>query len=254
METMTFATPGPTRFSIELHAGDIRVETSDVATTTIDIVARRGPDPEVTQSDGPEDGSTISIRSRKAKRQETGVTIRCPEGASFDVSTGSADLAIRGEVGDVDFRAGSGDMVFERARGDVSVKVGSGDALGDVVGGAFTMQSGSGDARVREVGTDITVKTASGDITTGPVGGDAHIATVSGDVRIGSLRTGDARLRSVSGDVEVGVVAGTHVFLDLSATSGEARSELEPSGDPGGAGTLELHVATVSGDITIKRA
>jgi len=74
-------------------------------------------------------------------------------------------------------------------------------------------------------------------------------------VQISSLRSGEAHIRSVAGDVEVGVAAGTRVFLDLSATSGEARSDLAPSEGPAGEGaTLELHAATVSGDITVRRA
>ena len=137
----------------------------------------------------------------------------------------------------------------------MAVKVGSGDAIGKSVGGSFTMHSGSGDVRLLQVAHDVTVKTASGDISTGPIGGDANVTTVSGDVEVASLRTGAAHLRSVSGDVTVGVAAGTQVFLDLSATSGEARSDLAPSEGPTGEGSnLELHVATVSGDIRVRRA
>jgi DUF4097 and DUF4098 domain-containing protein YvlB len=254
MDTMTFPSPGQVRFEIEIGAGEVQATASDRADTTVEIDVRKGPDPEVTHREGP-DGITITIRAKKARRQDYAIFIACPEGTSFEITTGSADMIAKGEVGSIEFRAGSGDLFFQDARGDVAVKVGSGDAIGKSVGGSFTMHSGSGDVRLQQVARDVTVKTASGDISTGPIGGDANVTTVSGDVEVASLRTGSAHLRSVSGDVTVGVAAGTHVFLDLSATSGEARSDLAPSEGPTGeSSNLELHVATVSGDIRVRRA
>jgi DUF4097 and DUF4098 domain-containing protein YvlB len=254
MQTMTFPSPGPVRYVIEIGSGEVQATASDRSDTVLEIDVRKGPEPEVAHEEG-RDGLTIRIKAKKARRQDYAIMIACPSGTSFEIVTGSADMIAKGEVGSVEFRAGSGDLVFQDARGDVVVKVGSGDAIGHAVGGSFTMHSGSGDVRLHEVVRDITVKTASGDISTGPVGGDANVTTVSGDVEIGSLRDGEAHLRSVSGDVNVGVAAGTRVFLDLSATSGEARSDLTPSGGPEGEGnTLELHVATVSGDIRVRPA
>jgi hypothetical protein len=254
MEPMTFATPGPVRFVMEFGAGELHVRTGDRPDALVEIDVRKGPEPDVTHQESP-DGTTITIRAPKSRRQEYGISIGCPVGASFDVTTGSADMVAHGEVGSVEFRAGSGDLVFQRASGGVAVKVGSGDALGEFVDGDFSMHSGSGDVRVAEVGGTLTVKTASGDIDAGRLGGDADVTTVSGDVRIGSLRTGDAHLRSVSGDVSVGVAEGTRVFLDLAATSGDVRSDLSPSDGPEGDGPrLALHAATVSGDILVKRS
>jgi DUF4097 and DUF4098 domain-containing protein YvlB len=254
METLTFPSPSPVRFVVEFGSGELHVETADRPDSVIEIQVRKGPDPEVTHQAGP-DGTTITISAKKTRRQDYEIRIACPTGASFEVTTGSADMVAHGEVGSIDFRAGSGDLVFQRAAGDVAVKVGSGDALGDVVAGSFTMHSGSGDVRMREIGGDLVVKTASGDVESGPLGGDASVTTVSGDVKIASLRTGEAFLRSVSGDVAVGIAAGTRVFLDLAATSGDVRSDLAPSEGPEGEGdTLELHAATVSGDILVRRA
>lgn len=252
MDTMTFAPPGPIRFVIEVGAGEIDVQATDRADVVLDVDVRKGPDPEVTHGEAA-GGTTITIRARKTRRQQYGIRIGCPAGTSFEVHTGSMDMAARGEVGSIDFRAGSGDLVFERASGDIAVKVGSGDAVGEVVAGSFTMQSGSGDARVREVGGDLTVKTASGDIEAGRLGGDANVTTVSGDVRVEVLASGLTHLRSVSGDIAVGVATGVRVFLDLTAISGDVRSDLTPSDSPAGnAPSLELHAATVSGDIWVR--
>lgn len=254
MDTLTFPSPGPVRFDIEIMAGEVHVQTSNRPDCAIDIDVRKGPDPDVTHSED-DRGTVITIRSPKTRRQEYRIEIACPEGTSFDLTTGSADLVAHGEVGSIGYKAGSGDLVFQRASGDVTVKVGSGDAVGDAVDGSFTMHSGSGDVRLGPVGHDLTVKTASGDVEAGPLRGDANITTVSGDVRIASLRTGTANLRSVSGDVAVAVEPGTRVFLDLAATSGDVRSDLAPSDGPTGEGpSLELHAATVSGDISVRRA
>jgi hypothetical protein len=254
MDTLTFPSPAPVRFQIEFGSGDLHIQTDEREDSVLRIEVRKGPDPEVTHHTD-DAGTTISIKARSTRRQEYAIEIGCPSGSSFDVGTGSADMVAHGEVGSIEYRAGSGDLVFQRALGDVAVKVGSGDVVGETVGGSFTMHSGSGDARVRDVGGDLTVKTASGDVEAGPLGGDANITTVSGDVRLGALRTGEAHLRSVSGDVAVGIAPGTRVFLDLAATSGDVRSDLAPSDGPADGGpSLELHAATVSGDILVQRA
>ncbi len=256
MERTTFTTAGPLRIVVEIEAGDIRVQTDDTETTSVQVEASRGAQPEVHQAEEPGGGSTIWVRSatKKRFRSDTDVAISCPHGAELDVTTGSAGVVVRGSVGALGYRAGSGDLVFERVDRDVSVKVGSGDVIGEHVGGALTMLGASGDVRVREVAGELTVKTASGDVSVGPVGGDVAITSISGDVTVGSVREGTVNIRSVSGDVEVGVARGTRVFLDLAASSGDTRSDLSRSDGVGDAPRmLELHVATVSGDIRVKR-
>jgi hypothetical protein len=54
--------------------------------------------------------------------------------------------------------------------------------------------------------------------------------------------------------VKVGVAAGTGVLLDLSATTGDATSDLDMSqGRLAPESNLELRVTTVSGDIRVLR-
>jgi hypothetical protein len=63
-------------------------------------------------------------------------------------------------------------------------------------------------------------------------------------------------VNSASGDVAIGVRRGSRAHLDCTTVSGDARSELELSGDePDGEGPfVEIRARTVSGDIRITRA
>jgi hypothetical protein len=261
METQSFQTPGPLSLKVEVPAGLVEVQAMETETTEIGIErAKRLEDYVVRFDDLPAGGHRLSVEYRGRKTgflfaKDVLIDVRCPSGTSVEVSSGSADLVARGRMEAIAFRAGSGDLSFDDVDGDVSAKSASGDVQGGVVGGDFTMNAASGDVRLAGVGGDVTVKTISGDLAVGPVGGDVTIQTVSGDVELDSLSVGLAAIRSVSGDVRVGVAAGTGVLLDLSATTGDATSDLDMNG--GGAASeanLELRVTTVSGDIRVLRA
>jgi DUF4097 and DUF4098 domain-containing protein YvlB len=71
-------------------------------------------------------------------------------------------------------------------------------------------------------------------------------------VSIAQAATGRLNLKTISGDVAVSVAPGTRVWLDLSSTSGDAVSELD--GSDGEGASLEIHAASVSGDILVRRA
>jgi DUF4097 and DUF4098 domain-containing protein YvlB len=251
-QTTSFPTPAGVRLVAEIGSGAITVEATGTDETRIDVVSSRGT-LEVAHVE--ERGTaTIMLRTKKRFSGEHDVTVVCPPGADLDISTGSADLLVRGKVASIDFRTGSGDLSFEEVTHDVRIKTGSGDATGNGVGGALVMHGASGDLRIGEVGGDLVAKTASGDADIARVEGDVTITSVSGDIRIGRLRTGKASLRAVSGDVDVAVAPGTSVFLDLVSTSGDTRSDLTPVPGPGSADALELHASAVSGDIRVRRA
>ena len=253
-QSTSFPTPGGVRIVVEIPSGAITVDNTDTDETRVDVESRRGGVLEVAHVNDRDGTSTVTLRSKKRSGGEHDVKVTCPAGADIDVTTGSADLIVRGMAGSIAFRAGSGDLSFDSVAADVSVKVGSGDVTGHTVGGALSMLGASGDVRVGEVGGDLVAKTVSGDAAIGRVGGDLTVTTVSGDIEVARLHTGVANVRAVSGDVEVGIAPGTSAFLDLSATTGDTRSDLSATDGPGEGDTLELHAATVSGDIRIKRA
>ena len=79
--------------------------------------------------------------------------------------------------------------------------------------------------------------------------------TADGSVRLGEVVRGTVSLRTASGSVEVGIRSGTAAWLDVKSSAGEVRTELESTGDPGGAGdTAEITARTWDGDITVFRA
>jgi DUF4097 and DUF4098 domain-containing protein YvlB len=259
MEPLTFDTPNGLLAQVEIPSGTLAVETSDSARTELIFNRVKNPKDLQVRLDEAGKGHRLTVTYKGPKfglftGADIDLTLRCPRGTRVEMASGSADLSVRGTIGAIDFKTGSGDVSFHDADGDVRVKVGSGDVHGSRVGGGLTMLGASGDVDVDSVAGDTVVKTASGDVQIAAIDGDVTLTSVSGDVQIGSLRQGRTQIRSVSGDVQIGVAAGTEVFLDVSATSGDARSDLAMVDAPDGGGPmLELKVATVSGDITIRR-
>ena len=62
MDTMTFPSPGRTRFVIEFGSGDLHVAASERENAVVDIDVRKGPDPEITHH-ADSDGTTITSGS-----------------------------------------------------------------------------------------------------------------------------------------------------------------------------------------------
>jgi DUF4097 and DUF4098 domain-containing protein YvlB len=259
----TFTTPGRLRLEMRIPAGSIRIKAEETTTTQLSIRGERDPDDiRIVFDDARADEQHLTVEHKERGKRfgwrgdELRVDMTVPVGTLVSCDTGSADLAITGQLGTLDFRSGSGDLRFDDIDGEVNAKVASGDLAGGNIGGWFSFMSASGDARVRDVGGEVSGKSASGDVSIGSASGSVRVTTVSGDVEIGSVASGSTSVRSVSGDVEIGVARGTRVYLDLGSTSGDTVSELdmsESAAEGGGTG-LELQVGTVSGDIRVVRA
>ncbi len=264
MEPKTFDTPDGVRLDIRIPAGEIEIEATDTATTTLEIENERDPQEfRIEFNPHPDGGHRLLVEQRGRRfgiglglRRELSVRIGAPTGAHVAVETGSADLTVRGTAGSLTFRSGSGDLSFEHVSGDATVNVASGDASGGAVEGDLIFHSASGDLGIGPVGGEAIANTASGDVRIGSVRRNLRSATASGDVQIGALSAGESSIRSVSGDVAVGVARGTRVWLDLSSVSGSTTSDLAMSdASPGDVqAELELRASTVSGDIRVRRA
>lgn len=258
----SFATPGRLRLEMRIPAGAIRVTAEETATTRVSVTGERDADDIlIAFDDSRADEQRLTIEHKERGKRfgwrgnELRVDLTVPLGTLLACDTGSADLAITGRIGSLDFRSGSGDVRFDDVEGEVDVKVASGDVAGGSIGSRFSFISASGDARARDVQGAVSGKSASGDVRLGAVRGSVKLVTVSGDVEIGSVASGSTTVKTVSGDVEVGVARGTRVYLDLGSTSGDTVSELDMS-DAGGSGgaDLELQIGTISGDIRVMRA
>jgi hypothetical protein len=261
METQTFSTPDGLALEVEIPSGMIEVQASVTTTTELEIDWDRDPQDIIVRFDPlPGRGHRLHVEYRGRKfglfgGREINVVVRVPHDTTVEASSGSADLSVRGRVESITYRTGSGDLSFQDVVRDVTAKLASGDVQGESVGGDLTMHGASGDVRVSHVGGALTGRSASGDIRADAVDANVQVSTVSGDVALGSLVSGEASIHAVSGDVEVGVAAGTRVFLDLTATSGDASSDLPMQGDQGqDVPDLTLRVATMSGDIQVRRA
>jgi DUF4097 and DUF4098 domain-containing protein YvlB len=262
MQNYTFDTPDRLTAELRIPAGDITVKAHDTAVTTVTVEGERSADDVRVDFDPLPDGASrlvVEYRERLkwgvfGSSRDLEVELVVPSGTTLVVETGSAELDVDGPLDSLTFRTGSGDLRFDSVVGELSVKTASGDARGTSVGGNAAFHSASGDLSISNVGGSIVVRTASGDVRVGTVDGSVQVSAVSGDAEIGSLVTGRTSIRTVSGDVEVGIAEGTGVYLDLGSVSGDVTSDLEPSPGASGNADLDLSIATVSGDVRVRRA
>jgi len=263
----TFEVAGPIEVDVQLAIGDIRVDRASEGTVEVELVAHSPEAQELVDEARVElRGSQLVVEvpqrrggfSFKDLFGGRGIDCRiaCAEGSSLRVRSKSADVAVTIDLAGADIATASGDARLENVDGDLSFKAASGDLTAGNVGGRASASTASGDITLRLVGGNVNANSASGDVVVESAGGDARANTASGDVTLDAVMEGEVNVNSASGDVHIGVRRGSTAFLDCSTVSGDARSELDMSGDePRGDGPL-VHVKarTVSGDIVITRA
>jgi DUF4097 and DUF4098 domain-containing protein YvlB len=281
MRTETFQTPGAVRLDVRLGSGEIRLETSETAETTVRLEPLRDNDASneaIQEARVEQRGDEILVDVRAARRFGRGadvlIEIGCPEDSSVRAKTGSADIEGRGRFGSVEVQTGSGDVQFSDVSGDAEINAASGDvqfariggrgrintASGDVqlssVAGEAKINSASGDVQIREAGNRLEVNTASGDVNVGEAASWVNANSASGDQTIGSVSEGKVDLKTASGDIRIGIREGSTLWVDARSRSGEVRSELPVSDLPpeGDAPHVELRANSMSGDITVVRA
>jgi DUF4097 and DUF4098 domain-containing protein YvlB len=193
------------------------------------------------------------------------VKVTCPPGTDLDLSGGSTDLRVEGDLGEVSVRTASGDVKLGSVRSKLQVKTASGDVSVGVIGAEGTVNTVSGDIDAERVEGSLEARAVSGDARITTVRGPLSLTTTSGDARIECVESGEVRFQSVSGDVRIGVGRGTPVWIDATSISGDLTSELgvadqAPADEEEGAeegeprAVVPLHVKTVSGDVSIVRA
>jgi len=247
-----FHTPYPVELEVKTPIGDIDVETIDGEESTIVV---EGTERLVELTEVRLDGNRLVVELRGKK--PFGITIsigdfsfgnstlrvraRVPHSSRTLFATASADIKVRGRVGDLDAKTASGDVVVQ---GEIEREA--------------AVKTVSGDVRLERVGGDLRVQTVSGDAHATRVGGSVETKTVSGDVRVESVREGSLTAQSVSGDIEVGVEAGTKLDVDAGSVSGDLTSEIPLGDDPqatdGDGPSLVVRGKTVSGDFRVFRA
>lgn len=259
------------RLKVRNPAGDVKIETGDVAETTVELVplnesdatrqaiekanvTARGDDVIVELEGGR--GWSVTIGSWGIGSAKVSVRITCPNGSDLECDTASAGVRVAGTLGTARIRTASGDLQLDRVEGSLEAKSASGDIQVEHVEGRAAVNTVSGDVGVRTAMSGLAVNSVSGDAVVGEVYGDLTVGTVSGDLVVRAAGPGEVGLKAVSGDVIVAMRRGLRVKLDVNSVSGSVGSELDVSDTPSRADGPEanLRVRTVSGDVRITRA
>jgi len=264
----TFEASGPIELDIQLANGEIQIDPGADGSVEVELIANSPDAQELV------DAARVELRGNELivdvpQRRGGGFgfkdlfggrgvdcRIRCAEGSSLKCRTKSADLRVTITLGHADVATASGDTSLRDVSGDVTVKSASGDIDVGRVSGRASVNTASGDVEIGLVDGTVSANSASGDISIEAANADAKASTASGDVELGAVLQGEISANSASGDVTIGVRRGSRAYLDCSTVSGDARSELDMTGEePQGDGPM-VHVKarTVSGDIVITRA
>jgi DUF4097 and DUF4098 domain-containing protein YvlB len=246
----TFETTGPLSLDIRVASGEVLIEPGLEGRTEVELIGHDDASRQAVEEARVElvdNGHRVVIDVSPRNTSffnfvlgRGGVTcrVRCPERASADVRTKSADVQGRGRFTSVEVQTASGDVSFDEVEQGASAKTASGDVQVGVIGEGGAIHTVSGDAFVGEAGASLAVN------------------TVSGDIRVDAVQQGNVTLGAVSGDIVVGVRRGSRLWVDAQSISGDTDSELELAGTPtSDEGPLvELRAKTVSGDIRVVRA
>jgi DUF4097 and DUF4098 domain-containing protein YvlB len=259
MTTWEFPAPEPISLIAKLPAGSITVRAEPVTTATVTLTSRSGRrgDDLIAATTVEFDAGTLTLqvpdRVRLLSSTPLDLVVQLPTASSCVLNAASADVRCSGELGSLDVRTASGDISAELVSGEATINTASGDVELDETGGAMRVNTASGNASIGRVGGELTANSASGDLAIGVAAGSAKLRSASGDVKIECITAGRGDVTTVSGDVSIAVPAGIGVYLDLSAMTGDVRSDLEPAdGDSDAA--LSLHCRSISGDVRITRA
>ena len=265
MSNWDFPCSDPVDISVESWvSGSVVVSGEPTSSVSVEVVPTRHnahTDELLAEVQVSFDDGQLHIRGPRGisfrRRHGLDLTIKAPTGSSCSVATASADLSCIGQLSGLSMRTASGDVTAESVTGDVTVQSASGDILLNRAGGDVTINTASGDIQASHVAGATRLNTASGDVVITSCGSSVTAHTASGDIQLGAVANGRVELRSASGDMTVGVVPGLGVYLDLASTSGNVRSDLDPSdggGHESGNAAVQISCRTLSGDIRIARA
>lgn len=279
----TFDTPEPISVSLEVGIGDIRIEASDRAETSVEV---RPSDPtkqaDVTAAQQTRVECTsghLLVKEPSGWRQwmsrrggSIDVQIGLPAGSRVRAEAGVAALRCRGRIGECRGKVGVGDVQLDEA-GPVELKTGAGDITVERAVGKAEIVTGSGIVRIGRIDGTAVVKNSNGDTWIGDVTSNARVSaangtisvdlahdgivakTANGDVRLGEVARGAAVAQSAFGDVDVGVRDGVAAWLDVRTRFGHVHNDLAASESPGaGEDTVEVHASTSYGDIAVHRS
>jgi hypothetical protein len=255
--TLTNSYGGVRRIVVDnLGDGSITVEPGsqqDLVEASIDADDDRLDDQVQIRHD--HDWLRISFPQQFLRHTKAHLRLVVPDGLTYVIKTGAADISISADIGRSKIISGSGDITIGNAV-DLDCSTGSGNiSVASVDGTGAKLGSGSGDVSVGEVNCPITAKSGSGDLVVKSVrGATLQANSGSGDIAV-SATSGSVDLRSASGSLTVGIADNLPAWLDLNSVSGDIRIALESTGPPEpGERYISVRARTASGHIGIYRA
>jgi len=276
-----FATPQPISATVDIVSGDVRVVAGERTETVVTVTPRNAASSqdvnaaEQTRVDCT-DGK-LNVKAPKPLHIYFGgrvgtidVTVELPAGSAVRAHTYDGDLRCEGEVGDcwlktadghisvhraaaIHLSTMNGDIVVDRSGGDSNI-TGSGEVRVQEIAGRASVKNLNGDSWIGIVAGDVSFNSAHGGITVERPGGDVVARTAFGSIQIGRLSRGKASLQTAYGHLDIGIDKGVAAWLDVKSSSGNVRNEMEPTGDPGQGGTVEVRGRTAAGDIVVHHA
>jgi DUF4097 and DUF4098 domain-containing protein YvlB len=171
------------------------------------------------------------------------------------VRTGAGAVRLTGAASRLQIQSGAGAVSGDRVHGSATVRTGSGQVRLGVMTAGVQARSGSGDIEIASIEAPSSIVTGSGNVWLGSVAGDVLVRSGSGDVTVADASAGQAELITGSGELQVSVSRGVAAEVDLTSSTGLARSDLPvteqaPQEQP----ELRIYGRTGSGDALLTSA
>ena len=281
---LTFETPEPISLEVKVAIANVHLTAGERADTTVDVLPTdpaRAADVTAAAEMRVEYGNgCLSIRYPRpwrqygwwGKRSSVDLWVELPAGSRVNCDAGMAAFESLGRLGECRVASGGGSIRVAEA-GPAQLETGAGDVVADRILDGVSVRTGTGAVRVGSAHGTVTVRNANGETEVGEATGkvevhaangrilighaqDAVLArTAHGDVEIGQVEAGTVSVRTAMGKVEIGVRAGVVAWLDIATKFGHVRNDLDTAEQPEGAQpTVQVHVDTDYGDISIHRA
>lgn len=267
MSTRTFPLTGPINLQARLGRGSLTVHTQeDLTEARVELTPRHSNSDILERIVVELNGQTLFVTAPREgglfdlpflasrSRDAIDVLVCVPTATAVKVSTFSANVVLRGLVGDVDVACAAADFGADHIGGDLRLRYGSGTCKIVQVDGSVESRSGSGTAKFGQINGSLNAACGSGQLVVRSVRGRARSRAGSGTFTLNAVH-GDVDLASGSGPMNIGLPAGRPARLDLLTGSGRVDSELPIDGIPTTKGEpLSIRARTGSGDIRLFRA
>jgi len=199
----------------------------------------------------------------------TDLTISMPAASRLRVDSVSADIKVRGLLGEQDLETVSGEIDSQVMVQELDAETVSGDILvtGQGKAGRLKLAAVSGDIKVAGIAGEISASVVSGDIEVRDAALDrADLSAVSGDLDVQAKAEPDARfkLETINGSVDLILAGEINAEFDLETFNGRIKTCFADSAEtsrrrgPGsdlqfvqGDGSARISIDTLNGRITV---